>query len=422
MLKDQINLNFTLLGLRVRCFACRERGHLVNDCKLLHFNPDKEKIIKSNDFSRIQERTKFHRKISKKTKVKIFKALIPMLNNVVDPDLDEPEDSLDDGEEAEDDDPEKKNKKIFFNKETFKDTQTSKYLSQDLDLQNESSTSIPINPFDLSNNNKDNQPINNIHLNGPNLHKNLQITQASSLTNIQMPILQKPVIQMPIKLEKLKRGSKFVENNIIINSPNEMLSTNNNNDKLASSQKRVSFKNNQPICESRSTNKSMILQSALNSVCFPRVSSSGTNSLSDSGKKIESQEGALDLKMSVENFDAITHFKKYFPLNNFKSIQRNLNKKTSIVKILRKKRKEIEKLSQYMFAAVTVRSKLKKMSKKSSNSRIDEKKKNSKNDTIIKKENLMSLVSRVVKSMKKEKSLRKKWYFPVWKLLNIKKK
>ena len=111
MLKDQINLNFTLLGLRVRCFACRERGHLVNDCKLLHFNPDKEKIIKSNDFSRIQERAKFHRKISKKTKAKVFKALLPKLNNVVDPDLDEqPDDSLDDAEEAEDEDSEKKKK------------------------------------------------------------------------------------------------------------------------------------------------------------------------------------------------------------------------------------------------------------------------------------------------------------------------
>ena len=300
---------------------------------------------------------------------------------------------------------------IFFNQE-FKDTLTSKYLSQDFDLKNESMSSIQIksiqNLFDTSNNNKDHQPIGSFQLNGQNLQRNLPAPQASSLSNIQMPILQKPVIQMPIKLEKLKRGSKFVENNIIINSPpnnnNEMLSPNNKNEKLASPQKRVSFKKNQVILESRTMNTSK------------------TSSLSDSRKRFESQEGLLNLKTSVENFDAITHFKKYFPLNNFKSIQRNLNKKTSIVKILRKKRKEIEKLSQYMFAAVTVRSKLKKMSKKSSNSRIDEKKKNSKNDTIIKKENLMSLVSRVVKSMKKEKSMRKKWYFPVWKLLNIKKK
>ena len=380
MLKDQINLNFTLLGLRVRCFACWERGHLVNDCKLLHFHPDKEKIIKSNDFSRNQERGKFQRKISKKTKAKVFKALVYKLNNV-DPDLDEPEDSVDDAEEAEDEDTEKKNKKIFFNKE-LKDTLTSKCLSQDLDLKNESMSS--------SNNNKDNQPISNFQLNVQNLQRNSNI-------------------QMPIKLEKLiKRGSKFIDNNIIINSPpnnnNEMLSPNNKNEKLASPQKRVSFKKNQVILESRTMNTSK------------------TSSLSDSRKKIESQDGFLNLKTSVENFDAITHFKKYFPLNNFKSIQRNLNKKTSVVKMLRKKRKEIEKLSQYMFAAVTVRSKLKKMSKKISNSRIGEKKKNSKNDTIIKKENFMSLVSRVVKSMKKEKSMRKKWYFPVWKLLNIKKK
>jgi len=380
MLKDQINLNFTLLGLRVRCFACWERGHLVNDCKLLHFHPDKEKIIKSNDFSRNQERGKFQRKISKKTKAKVFKALVYKLNNV-DPDLDEPEDSVDDAEEAEDEDTEKKNKKIFFNKE-LKDTLTSKCLSQDLDLKNESMSS--------SNNNKDNQPISNFQLNVQNLQRNSNI-------------------QMPIKLEKLiKRGSKFIDNNIIINSPpnnnNEMLSPNNKNEKLASPQKRVSFKKNQVILESRTMNTSK------------------TSSLSDSRKRFESQEGLLNLKTSVENFDAITHFKKYFPLNNFKSIQRNLNKKTSVVKMLRKKRKEIEKLSQYMFAAVTVRSKLKKMSKKISNSRIGEKKKNSKNDTIIKKENFMSLVSRVVKSMKKEKSMRKKWYFPVWKLLNIKKK
>jgi len=380
MLKDQINLNFTLLGLRVRCFACWERGHLVNDCKLLHFHPDKEKIIKSNDFSRNQERGKFQRKISKKTKAKVFKALVYKLNNV-DPDLDEPEDSVDDAEEAEDEDTEKKNKKIFFNKE-LKDTLTSKCLSQDLDLKNGSMSS--------SNNNKDNQPISNFQLNVQNLQRNSNI-------------------QMPIKLEKLiKRGSKFIDNNIIINSPpnnnNEMLSPNNKNEKLASPQKRVSFKKNQVILESRTMNTSK------------------TSSLSDSRKRFESQEGLLNLKTSVENFDAITHFKKYFPLNNFKSIQRNLNKKTSVVKMLRKKRKEIEKLSQYMFAAVTVRSKLKKMSKKISNSRIGEKKKNSKNDTIIKKENFMSLVSRVVKSMKKEKSMRKKWYFPVWKLLNIKKK
>ena len=56
MIQDQILLYGNYLPLKIRCFSCNQIGHLANDCQLIHFLPDKEKIIKAHNYYLDQER------------------------------------------------------------------------------------------------------------------------------------------------------------------------------------------------------------------------------------------------------------------------------------------------------------------------------------------------------------------------------
>lgn len=73
MIKNQINLYGSINPLRMKCYACGKPDHLVANCHLLHFIPDKEKVIKKFEYSHLQERMNFERKKKKKIKYKIFK-------------------------------------------------------------------------------------------------------------------------------------------------------------------------------------------------------------------------------------------------------------------------------------------------------------------------------------------------------------
>ena len=66
MIHDQIVFYENYLPLKVRCFSCNQLGHLANQCHLIHFIADKEKVIKKHNFYLDQERTvTFTRKMRK---------------------------------------------------------------------------------------------------------------------------------------------------------------------------------------------------------------------------------------------------------------------------------------------------------------------------------------------------------------------
>lgn len=74
MIRDEINVSHSLIRLKAKCSACQKPTHLLESCNLLHFCPDKEKIIKKYEFSHPQERFPFKR-ADKKKKNRFFKAL-----------------------------------------------------------------------------------------------------------------------------------------------------------------------------------------------------------------------------------------------------------------------------------------------------------------------------------------------------------
>ena len=72
MIRDQIMLYDNLFPLKIRCFCCNQIGHLANNCPLVHFQPDKEKVIKKFNFYLDQERkSDYQRKRIKQNSLKI---------------------------------------------------------------------------------------------------------------------------------------------------------------------------------------------------------------------------------------------------------------------------------------------------------------------------------------------------------------
>ena len=427
MLKDQINLNFSLLGLRVRCFACGERGHLVNHCNLLHFKPDKEKIIKSNDFSKIQERASYNRKIYKSPNLKIIKNTVSsyFFKKIEDESPICEENSSDDGEIEEE------------NK--FK-TATSKDYDIKMDSPSEKNRKsvVSFTPNLISHDNNAKIPNSLQMLNSTNL----QITASPTQITFQMP-MKRNSAQM---VDEIRRGSlqmiDHVKRRSRLGDTNQTILV--NNEKMGIPPKRVSFNNNNNIISTINNNiidsktaynyyptNNNTSYSTINrnytsiyttNVPYNNTDTSTSNVMMDSKRKNDNQEAMinLDLKASMEGFDAVAHMKKYFPHNNFDAIKKPLNKrKASICKSFAKKKKKIEKLSQYMFSAEVVQKKLDKMRKKAQNSKNLEKNTEGNGEQ---SKTLMGLVSEVVKNMKKDYNFRKKWYFPIWKMIVGKRK
>lgn len=86
MIQDLINNNSHTFDLKNKCYACNMSGHCVQKCNKIHFCPDKEKIIKKNEFSFPQVRQVFTRKKNKKKKMGLFKAIKIEINDAPDSD------------------------------------------------------------------------------------------------------------------------------------------------------------------------------------------------------------------------------------------------------------------------------------------------------------------------------------------------
>jgi potassium voltage-gated channel Eag-related subfamily H protein 7 len=63
MLKDQINQSAVLnKDLAIRCYSCDSLGHIIKKCPLLHYNPDREFILKKFIFTPDNERSRIKNK------------------------------------------------------------------------------------------------------------------------------------------------------------------------------------------------------------------------------------------------------------------------------------------------------------------------------------------------------------------------
>lgn len=62
MIKDSLLLNEDQNFIRAKCFSCNRYSHEISHCPLLHYVPDKEKIIKKFEFYNDQDRNFFFRK------------------------------------------------------------------------------------------------------------------------------------------------------------------------------------------------------------------------------------------------------------------------------------------------------------------------------------------------------------------------
>ena len=65
--------------LRMHCYFCENPLHLISQCPLIHFYPDRERVIKAANFSHSQQRISFqrNRNRNKKSKWKVIKKDIP---------------------------------------------------------------------------------------------------------------------------------------------------------------------------------------------------------------------------------------------------------------------------------------------------------------------------------------------------------
>jgi hypothetical protein len=55
-MKNLVMLENNLSCLKQICRSCHSQGHLTKDCPILHYIPDKEKVIKRFEFTHLQER------------------------------------------------------------------------------------------------------------------------------------------------------------------------------------------------------------------------------------------------------------------------------------------------------------------------------------------------------------------------------
>ena len=95
MIQDQILLYGNYFPLKIRCFSCNQIGHLANDCQLIHFRPDKEKIIKAHNYYLDQERdNKFRRRKLKRNDALCSKLLLQTVTRRLRTDMQKEKDAV----------------------------------------------------------------------------------------------------------------------------------------------------------------------------------------------------------------------------------------------------------------------------------------------------------------------------------------
>lgn len=320
MIQDQINLNSTnSLILPMKCYLCSDTTHFVNNCPFIHFVSDKEKVIKKNEYSHPQERRSGFQRKNKKRKVFLFKSLdlqkqIQMLHlNPMSSELDssfdseslhsqsvEQKSSLNIEDEEDDEEEEKNENENFENSENNENTEKSHKNKYKLAKQNsnENILSPPLPPEKKK------------QITFENPEPSIVISNQSSFSSIT----ENKKIDSPCLLDR--------------------------NCRMKHSEKTKSLSGDKMKSFTAEKNKSISTEKR-KSIEYLKIDTRHSDQ-----QKNENEEYESFLGITEHGIDKIAHFKNYFPKFNFCSIKNTIER---IPKISKKKRTEMQRLSQYTF-------------------------------------------------------------------------
>ncbi len=386
MIQDQINLCGSIQSLRLRCYACKTIGHLINNCSMIHFNPDKEKVLKTFSFSPIQERTTHFLRTRKKANFKKFqpqkfKKKISSMNltNILD-------DSASDEEENSFE--ETSNKQYQLSKSYSSKISLKSYKSNESEFFKQNSNleqNNPLSCFETKNKsnfvlldlNEKQSSRNSLFFNqNSNLEKknpsiliknksNMVLSDRHEKVNERKPSLiqeefssEKPRISLiPIRRPS-NRVSFEIDENSSIRRPSFPEETSSMKPKISLTPEFThTFKSN-----SKTQNAQIILfddntHSPPNSCVNALKSKNDDTSLLTSKTN---EDSYIILRDSIEDFDKVQNYKFYFPEFNFNEIKSIYNEKNPWLKMHKRKKIELQRLNHYTFRAIFMYEKLKK--------------------------------------------------------------
>ena len=356
MLQDQINLGPSLQSMRVRCYSCKKTGHLINQCNLMHFSPDKERVIKYDDFSHFQERASFTRKKLEKRRFKTFQP-------------------------------------IKISKTFELNMQTCEYDSSDEEIQDDCETKKKVSFFKQTSSKLDNF-----------------FSQSSSITEVK---------QNPVPLFEKTKTKQFVDNSLnnerksCLLEPKPRISVIPETD-LQSKQSR------RPSAISRKSGQSIQLQLSRMESRNEREGEISKKEPEQKIRENEFGESIVNYELNnellnfIDSFEKIKNFKNFFPKSNFSAIRKRYNERNPAFRLNKKKIQDLKKYSQFTFSAEKMFSEFKKRTYRKSSRKNATIKFNGKGEP-PKIDNFVRLVSKIMRNQK-EKNQRK-WYFPFLKLL-----
>ncbi len=376
MIQDQINLCGSIQSLRLRCYACNTIGHLINNCSMIHFNPDKEKVLKTFDFSHIQERKKFLRG-DKKANFKKFQPLklkkeistMNLTNNDDDSASEEEEYTFEETSNKQDQLSKAYSSKISNESEYFKQNSNLEHNnpSQSFEPKNNSNFAL-LGPNEKSPEKSSRKSV--FPHQNPNLEQKIPSILVKNKTNIVLSDVVEKADQEEFSLDKTRislmpirrssnLGSIDFKERPSIRRPSFPEEKSSMKPKISLSfEVPNAFKRN-----SNTKNDQIILfdddpqkNSPLNS-CVNVVKSKNDETFHLTSKTNE--DSYIILRDSIEDFDKIQNYKYYFPEFNFNEIQPIYNEKNPWLRMHKKKKIELQRLNQYTFRAIFMYEKLK---------------------------------------------------------------
>ncbi len=380
MIQDQINLCGSIQSLRLRCYACNTIGHLINNCSMIHFNPDKEKVLKTFDFSHAQERTNFlrgNRKANfKKFQPHKLKKLISTMNltNIDEDSASEEEESFDDISNQQDQvSSQLSEKSIEYGQnsnsehnnpsQSFETKNNSNFVLLGL---NEKPSEKSSKKFVFPNQNPNLEPkISSILIKNKNivlsdLHEKVN-ERKPSLVQKEFSVDKTKISLMPIRRSS-NRSSIDIREKPSIKRPSFPEETSSMKPKISFSaevtqifKRNSNTKNDQIILFDDNTMKNS-QNSPLNS-CINAVKNKNDDTSHLPSKTNE--ESYLILRDSIEDFDKVHNYKYYFPDFNFKEIKPIYNEKNPWLRMHKRMKIELQRLNQYTFRAIFMHEKLK---------------------------------------------------------------
>lgn len=329
MIQDQINIGKTINALRLKCYACCQIGHLINNCNKLHYIPDMEKVIKTNEFSKPQQRNPNFSRVKFKKHYMIFrmKPLKHQFSNIKLHTVECEESSID--EESSDYD---------------EKTEKGKALTREASNKSDFYAPSPSNLVDFT----IKLPL------GKTKSRDMHASSPERKTNPDNSIdsLKKPRISLMPDEGSSPKTMKLV---LYDNPPAHYRRNSKTKEKQHSG------------LYSMNTGNSMVIIPSVDSTNNIKESVATKNSTSQKRKSsiaFEKEQSTLQanstfLKNESKGLDRVHNFKNFFPEHNFKEIQLNYNQKITWTRFNRKKKLIIQKLSQYTFKPLLLYEKIK---------------------------------------------------------------